>query len=68
MYRGVGTHVKLTRAVKDYVNATMAFHAATFNERTSSTQRNSDAKDLKLIVRPDARVVNMETKIDTLAD
>lgn len=57
MCRGVETYAQLTRAVKDYVSGTRAFHGATFIEASYSTQGNDDAKDLKLMVHLDARVV-----------
>lgn len=70
MYRGVSSYMDLKKAVKDFDSGMRAFHAVSKDtERSAGTWLgNQEEKDMKLLVRPDARVQNMEAKIDTLAD
>lgn len=69
MYGGVKTYAQLNWVVRDYVSGTRAFHSTPATAKGDvSIQETNFSKHVKLIVRPDARVVNMETKIDILPD
>lgn len=69
MYRGVSKNNQLTQAVKYFVCKTRAFQAGRSKKETSDwLSSKAQYKDLKLLVRSDARVKNMDDKIDTLAN
>lgn len=69
MYQSMISYKQLIRAVKDFISGVKAFQAVLVTKDTSN-QKNKDyqAKEIKLMARLDARVKNMEAKIDTLAD
>lgn len=62
---------ELRKAIKDYDTMQKAFCAPVSSIRGSSTQDDFDQQykpDSRLLVSPDARVKNMETKIDSVTD
>lgn len=70
MYRGASDYPALKKAIRDFDSGMRAFHSVTKYDGMSSTEilDVQQEKDKRLLVRPDARVKNMEVKIDTLAD
>lgn len=69
MYRELATYDQLTRAVREFVGGVSAFQSGSIQTPTP-VQKHDDIreKDIKLLVRPDARVQNMEAKIRDIAD
>lgn len=69
MYCGACDYAQLVKAVQDFDSGKCAFQLRPTPEKASKTTPGTDTdKEIKLFVRPDARVQKMEAKIDTLAD
>lgn len=70
MFRGVSNYEELKEAVKDFDRATRSFNSSHANAQDDirGLLEKQQATDKKLLVRPDAHVQNMESKIDTLAE
>lgn len=67
--REVRAYAQLYLAVKDYVRGTSVFHATTASTEVDAlVPGRNNLKEVKLLVRQDARVVRVEAKIDILAD
>lgn len=68
MYRGVSSYDQLVKGVREYVSGTKSFQANPVISTEKELKHGGDMSNVKHLVRPDARVQNMETKMDTLAD
>lgn len=70
MYRGVWTYNELQQAVKDFESGTRAFGSSTEDLPKSNSEllEEEQAKIVKLLVCPDARVQNVEMEINKLTD
>lgn len=69
MYKRVRNYAQLNWTVRDYDSETRAFRTTPASAKgDSSIQETNTFKHVKLMVRLVAWVVNVEAKIDTLAD
>lgn len=71
MYRAAADFESLKKAIKDFDNGRKAYDASASRSASSSSIDASKIADMeakRLMVRPDARVKNMEVKIDSLTE
>lgn len=68
MYRGTSDYARLARAVRDFEFGTRAFQVPVKIDKCEQIGIQTEDKEVKLLVRPDARVNNVESKIHTLAN
>lgn len=70
MYRRVAIYRDSKKAITDYDNGSRSFSSASSGIQANLTVwlQKQETKDVKLLVRPEARVENMKTRIDSLAD
>lgn len=68
MYRGSSEYARLARAARDFEFGTRAFQVLVGIKKGDQTRDRPEQKEVKLLLRPDVRVNNVEVKISTLAD
>lgn len=68
--RRVSTYDELKKAVKDFDSGTRAFRSNGVESQSSAVEwrKEQKAKNVKLLVCPDAKMPNVDSRIDTLAE